>query len=196
MCGGEAQDLPQFLVPADHLRNRPREVRRRTGFHRGRLGIRFALSCGRGGPDLVRELVPASGDRADQLAFRPKGAAQRRNLSLQIVVLNHPAGPHARHQRVFADDGAARLDQHRQHVKSTAAEPDRLVVGEELAAMRQQPETTERDARRRSGGGTECLGTIGRMSEDPRSFQDRSAMHADRVPHLNFSDLFIPRPKI
>jgi hypothetical protein len=35
--------------------------------------------------------------------------------------------------------------------RKRAAEPDRPPVGEELAAMRQHPETTERDARGRSG---------------------------------------------
>jgi hypothetical protein len=38
-----------------------------------------------------------------------------------------------------------------QHVESAPAEPDRPAVGEELAAMRQHLETTERDGRRRFG---------------------------------------------
>jgi hypothetical protein len=67
--------------------------------------------------------------------------------------LDDPVGPHARHQRVLGDDGSARLDQRHQHVEGAPAELDRPAVGEQLAAMRQHPETAERDARRWLGGG-------------------------------------------
>jgi hypothetical protein len=50
-----------------------------------------------------------------------------------------------------ADDAYAPFEQCYQHVESAPAEPDRPPVGEELATMRQHPETTERDARGRSG---------------------------------------------
>jgi len=58
---------------------------------------------------------------------------------------------HARHQRAFADDGSARLNERHQHVEGTAAKLDRPAVDEELAAMRQHPEAIKRDARRRFG---------------------------------------------
>jgi hypothetical protein len=43
-----------------------------------------------------------------------------------------------------ADDASAPFEQCYQHVESAPAEPDRPPVGDELAAMRQHPETTER----------------------------------------------------
>ena len=45
--------------------------------------------------DLAGKLVAASGDRADQLALRPEGGAQRRDLGLQAVLLDDPVGPDA-----------------------------------------------------------------------------------------------------
>jgi hypothetical protein len=98
---------------------------------------------------LAGELVAVAGDRVDQLALRPESGAQRLNLGVQIFLLDDPIEPHARHQRILAEDSSARLDQ---HVESAPAEVDRPAVGEELAAMRQHPQTTERDARRRFAG--------------------------------------------
>jgi hypothetical protein len=71
---------------------------------------------------------------------------------LQIVLLDGPVRPHACHQRVLADDRSTRLDYRHQHVKGAPAELDRPAVGEQLAAMRQYPETPERDARLWLGG--------------------------------------------
>jgi hypothetical protein len=45
---------------------------------------------------------------------------------LQIVLVDDPIGPDARHQRVFVDDRTARLDQRHQYVEGAAAELDRL----------------------------------------------------------------------
>jgi hypothetical protein len=47
--------------------------------------------------DLAGELVTAPGDRADQVALRPEGLAQHRNLGLQVVLLDDPTGPDASH---------------------------------------------------------------------------------------------------
>jgi hypothetical protein len=87
----------------------------------------------------------------DQLAVRPESGAQRRNLGVQIFLLDDPIGPHAVHQLVPADDSSAPFEQCYQHVESAPTELERLAVGEELAAMWQHPETTECDARRRFG---------------------------------------------
>jgi hypothetical protein len=55
----------------------------------------------------------------------------------------------ARHQRVLADNSPR--DQRRQHVEGAPAALDWLAVDQELAAMRQHSETTERDTRRYFG---------------------------------------------
>jgi hypothetical protein len=54
------------------------------------------------------------------------------------------AGPDALDHRVLADNGATRASI-RAISTGAAAELDRLVVSQELAASRQQPETPERD---------------------------------------------------
>jgi hypothetical protein len=54
---------------------------------------------------------------------------------------------------VLGNHCSARLDQRHQHVKSATAELDRPALGEQLAAMRQQEETPERDARKCFGSG-------------------------------------------
>src|SRR5580692_7215636 len=92
-----------------------------------------------------------SGDRADQLALRPENGAQHRDLGVQIFLLDHPIGPRAAYQLFPADDASALFEQGYQHVEGAPAELDRPAVGEELAAMRLHPETTERNARRRFG---------------------------------------------
>ena len=61
--------------------------------------------------------------------------------------------PGAADQLVLANDLPVSLDQRHQHVVGPAAELYRPVVGENFAAMRQDPETAELDARRRFGHG-------------------------------------------
>jgi hypothetical protein len=155
MCGDEAEDLAEMVVPADQLGNRRRQVcrwQRRCGLRRGHARNCRLVRAPRQHADLAGKLVAASGDRADQIPLRPEGGAQRRDLGLQIVFLDDPVGPHARHQRVLADDLAARLDQRHQHIEGAPAELDRLAVSDELAAVRHHPETPERDTRRCFGG--------------------------------------------
>src|SRR5580704_5719941 len=100
MRSGEAQDLAQFVVSADQLGNRLRQVRRRQW----RLRLRRGLACAGAliwvrlqDADLAGKLVTASRDCADQLALGPESSAQRRDLGLQIgrnqmVVATQPGG--------------------------------------------------------------------------------------------------------
>ncbi len=97
MRGGEAQDLVEIVVPADQLGNRFRQVRWRRGRCGPRRGADALVPARRQDADLARELIAVSGDRADQLTLRPKGGAQRRNLSLQTVLFDDPVGPDAPH---------------------------------------------------------------------------------------------------
>ena len=102
--------------------------------------------------DLAGELIALPGNRLDQLAVRPEGLAQRRNLVLQPVFRPDPA-----QQLVLADHSPRRLEQRQQQVEGASAEPYRLAFGEELAAMRQDAEVAELDDRRR----------VGRAKHDP-----------------------------
>jgi hypothetical protein len=74
-------------------------------------------------------------------------------LGVQIVLLDDTARPHPAHQLVFADDGPVGLDQRHEHIESTPPELHRPAVGENFAALRQDPETAELEARRRFGYG-------------------------------------------
>ena len=122
-----------------------------AGRRRGRPCNRLRMRARRDRADLPGKLVAASGNRADQVAIRPEGAAQGRDLDVQTVLLDDPVRPDALHQRVFADDSPLRLDKRHQHIEGAPAEMDRPTVGEELAAMRQDPETAKLDDRRRFG---------------------------------------------
>jgi len=155
--GAKAQDLGQLGVTADQFGNLLRQVRGRAGWHgrrfshfRGRLGIRRR----RGGADLSGELVSASSGRADQVAVRREHLAQCRDVDLQIILFDDPAGPNALHQRILADDSAARLDQCHQHVERARSKFHRPIVGKQLASIGQNPETAELDCRRGNGCGT------------------------------------------
>jgi hypothetical protein len=82
-------------------------------------------------------------------ALLSKALSQRRDLGLQAVLLDDPARPDAFHERILADHRSACLDQHHQHVERAPAELQRPAIGEELAAVRQDPETAEFDRCRR-----------------------------------------------
>ena len=82
------------------------------------------------------------------ISFRVHGAGPPLVLLPLDLLPVDSVGPHARHQRVFGNDRPARLDERQQHVKGATAELDRPAVGEQLAAIRRQQETPERDPRR------------------------------------------------
>jgi len=79
--------------------------------------------------------------------------AQRLDLGAQITLFDDPAGPSAADQLVLADDCSVRLDQCHQHVEGAPAELYRPAVGKNFAAMRQDPEAADLDARRCFGHG-------------------------------------------
>src|SRR6516165_6963041 len=98
------------------------------------------------------ELIAAAGDRADQV-WVSQSCTEGRDLGAQIAFFDDPAGPDTADQLVLADNGTAGLDQRQEHIKGASAEFYRPAVGEDFAAMRQDPETAELDARRRFGHG-------------------------------------------
>jgi hypothetical protein len=86
----------------------------------------------------------APGDRADQATFCPERGTQRRDVRLQIALLDNPVGPYTGHRRVLADGGSARFAI--SAINTSDARLPRLTIGPELAAMRQHSKTTEHDA--------------------------------------------------
>ncbi|HEX6442948.1 MAG TPA: hypothetical protein VF007_12225 [Stellaceae bacterium] len=155
--GGEVQDLGDLFVAADQLRNRGRQICRGSAASGSGLD-RFCggAHLGWGGQvlDVAGELIAASGDGSNKVALGAEGRPQRRDLRLQSVLLDNAVGPDPRHQRVLAEHGTGRLDQRHQHVERSPAEPCWTAVDQQFPAMRQHPETPERDARGRfrSGG--------------------------------------------
>jgi hypothetical protein len=102
--------------------------------------------------NLAPELVTATNDGPNEVVVR-ESLAQRLYLGVQIIVLDDPARPDPAHQLVFADDRPVGLDQQQKHIESTPAEFHPPTVGENFAALRQDPKATEFEARRRFGYG-------------------------------------------
>ena len=140
----QVDHLAELGVAADQFGNRRGQVRRRQAT--AASGRR-----GRGRVDLAGELVAAPGYGAHQVAVAGERLAQRRDLHLQVVLFDDPAGPDAAHQLVLAQDRAARVDQRDEHVEGAPAQLERDAVCEQFAALPQQPETAELDDRRRIG---------------------------------------------
>jgi hypothetical protein len=128
LCGG---------IPADQGGRRAGQI---AQVSLGCLTKAGALIAGfRQNPDLPNELVPASGDRADQVAVPAQDRPQRRDVSLQIVFLDDAVGPYPAHQRVLGDYHPACLDERHQDVECAAAELNRLTVSNDFAAIRNRP---------------------------------------------------------
>ena len=150
MRAHQVDDLSELVIPADQLRNRLRHIswRKRSRRCLARTEAGALIVPVRPSLYLTNELVAASRDRADQIAVRPQGGSQRRDMGLQVVFLYDPAGPYPPHQRVLGDYGTTRLDQRHQDIECRAAELNRLAVSNHFAAMRQHPEPPEPNARR------------------------------------------------
>ncbi len=89
------------------------------------------------------ELVAAARDRRDRL--RPQQLAQRRDLHLQVVLLDHQPGPHGVEQFVLGDDAIAAPHQHQQHVDRACAELRRFAVDVQQPPRRIELEAAEAD---------------------------------------------------
>lgn len=150
MRAHEVDDLGELVIPSDQLRNRLRHIGWRKRSRRHLLGTEAGALIVPVRPSLylTKELVAASRDRADQVAVRAQDGPQRRDVGLQVVFLDDPVGPYARHDRVFGDHRPARLDQCHQDIECADAELNRLAVSNYFAAMRQHPEPPELYARR------------------------------------------------
>src|SRR5262249_54088485 len=134
---------------------RGREVRRsewRRGNVRGRSRLRPLGMASEAWANFAPELVTATNDGPNEVVVR-ESPAECLYLGVQIVVLDNPAWPDPAHQLFFADDGPVSLDQPQEHSESAPAEFHRPTVGENFAALWEDPETTELEARRRFGNG-------------------------------------------
>src|SRR3989441_9526764 len=75
--------------------------------------------------------------------FRSEDLAQRGDLGLEVVFLDDAIRPHAPHQPVLVDNGAARVDQRDQRVEGSPAQLDGPAVDEQLTPMTDNLESTE-----------------------------------------------------
>src|SRR3989441_443332 len=93
--------------------------------------------------DVARELIPASRDGSDEITIGAEDLAQRGDLGLEVVFLDDAVRPHAPHQPVLVDNGAARVDQRDQRVEGSPAQLDGPAVDEQLTPMTDNLESTE-----------------------------------------------------
>ena len=77
----------------------------------------------------------------------------RMEIRVEAAFLDDPPGPDAPHQLVLAEDIAMGLDERHQHVERPPTELDRLAIGEQFAAMRQDLKAAELDRGNRSHRG-------------------------------------------
>ena len=95
------------------------------------------------------EPVPAPGDRRDGL--RAEQLAQRADLHLQVVLLDHQPRPDRLEQLVLGDEPLAPLDQREQQVERARAQRRRLLVDQELPRRGTELEATESIGGRHGG---------------------------------------------
>src|SRR5262249_968279 len=100
----------------------------------GRRHAGEAIAAPRNRDDIVAPLVGL----AERFAQAP-------DLHLDVVLLDHQAGPDAVHQRVLGDELARRCNEDAQHLEPTAAGRDQAVAAVERLAAQIEPERTERD---------------------------------------------------
>jgi hypothetical protein len=103
------------------------------------------------------------------------------------------------HQPVLADDSPLPLNKRHQYIKGAPAEVDRPTVGEELAAIRHDPETAELDDRRRFGWGRlrqVCDPTSVRIQNSHGNLSDLSPgvayMSEEALSHQFSSEKWLP----
>jgi hypothetical protein len=65
------------------------------------------------------------------------------DLGRQAIFLDDLVRPHATHELVFAEDPAARVDEGDQGIERPTAQLDRSAIGQQLAAMADDPEPTK-----------------------------------------------------
>jgi hypothetical protein len=95
--------------------------------------------------DFAGELVTSPGNCADQVAICSECSTQGRDLGWQIVLVDNPTRPDTLDQRLLADNSPARFDQRDQDIERAPAELEQPAIGEQLAAIQQDPETPEVD---------------------------------------------------
>jgi hypothetical protein len=113
---------------------------------------------GLGKLDRQREAIAATRYRGD--GGRPEHLAQRDDLHLQVVLLDHEVRPYALHQLALGYRAIVAVDQRQQHVERAAAELDRRVGVEQLALRGQQAITAEAVLRRGHVRGVRFRGLV------------------------------------
>ena len=125
--------------------------RDRNGFGHRRRSIVGNLGAVRPGRRLRRTRRAARSDspaRDRRQRARPEQLAQRRDLHLQVVLLDHQTGPHERQELVLGDEPARACDQRDQQVEAARPQRDRLAVGQQAMLPGLEGEVAETVGRR------------------------------------------------
>ena len=75
-----------------------------------------------------------------------KRLTQRRNMDVEISLVDGATGPQPHHQLLPADDPALSLGQRTQDAQRVAVKPQRLTIARQLAPAEVEPETPEAEA--------------------------------------------------
>ena len=86
-------------------------------------------------------------------ALWPEDLAQRRDLHLQVVLLDDESRPHRREQFVLGDERAGAVDERDEQIERARTERDGRAVSEQEALAGTQLEPAETAARKRLGRG-------------------------------------------
>ena len=127
MLGNQVHGVLELGLPADQLRNGLGKIRRRREHRRGGRGRRPA--------DLARELIATPGHCPDEVTIGAERLSKRRDLGLEVVLLDDPVGPYPAQQLVLAEDSATGVEEGHEGVEGAPAEVDRQAIGEQLSAM-------------------------------------------------------------
>ena len=82
------------------------------------------------------ESIATTRNCLDEIAIRSQRLAQRRNLELKIVLLDHHPRPHAAQELVLGDKSAPRFDQSDENIEGPATDRDGQPIREKLTAVR------------------------------------------------------------
>src|SRR6185437_13588792 len=123
-------------------------------------GLSRLLDCGRQQPalavedtNLAREAVSPQRHGQDEVALPAECLAQRRDLHLDVALLDDGARPDAREQLLLGDELAACLDENEQHVERPRAERNGHITEAQLTLAGEESKASELEASRASRSG-------------------------------------------